>query len=238
MKKILLITALFLLATTSGKAQSNLLITVDSSFFTMNDTFNLGASSSFNIYVRNFGPDIFNDTTGGASPTDSLSIYTAVRDVSFFDTLNITNIYQALGPPTIPVGDSLAIPMTWSFNESPAGYHEDINVIVIWPYAGMAPVIDSLEFEIFLVDPDGIGEIDINSLIKVFPNPVMDHFRIENSSPLAVEEVRITDASGKEMGALKNPSCIETRLWPAGMYMVTILFENKQHKTIRILKQK
>lgn len=235
MKKYFLAFSLLVMLSSFGRAQSALSISVDLSFYPANDTFNLGSSSSFNVYIKNNGPDVFNDSLGTA---DSLSIFTAVRDTGFFDTLNIVNIYAALGPPTIPVGDSLAIPMTWSFNESPAGYHEDINVIVIWPYAGMQPIIDSLEFDIFLIDPDGIGEIDINSLIKAFPNPVLDHFSIENASPVAVEEVRISDAQGKFMKVLQSPSCIDARDWSAGVYMITLVFENKSTKTIRVIKKK
>lgn len=104
--------------------------------------------------------------------------------------------------------------------------------------ASSATLVDSLEFPIFLVDANGISEIDADAIIKAYPNPTTDYLSIENKSKLDIEEVRIMDISGKLVATLKSPTKIETKAWASGMYLVHILFENKQSRTIRIIKQK
>jgi len=233
-KYILLFCISVLLNGPITKAQVNLGIVIDSTFGTVpNDTFDLGTSYSLNLWVKNYGPSSYVPAT-----FDSLKIYTAVRDTANFSVLNIVDINLSLLGDSIAAGDSAYATLTGTFIDSTAGYHKDINVIVIWPYTGSASFLDSLEFPIYLVVPDGIGEIDINSIINVFPNPATDHLSIENKSQFAIEEVRIMDISGRLVATLRNPTKIETKTWPAGMYLVNVLFDNKQTRTVRIIKRK
>lgn len=235
MKKLLLFLLFPLLINkVSLKAQSNIGIVVDSAFLIPGDTFNLSNTTNYGIWLKNYGPSLYTPMA-----LDSFQVVTAVRDTANATILNVVSINSVFD--SIPANDSIYISLNSVFTNSASGFHKDINVIVIWPFASSsstASIVDSLEFQIFLLDPNGISEIDLSTLVIAYPNPTFDEFTLENKAEIQIEEVRIVDTGGKLISVIKNQSKIETCTWSPGMYFISVLFENKQTGTIRIIKQK
>ena len=215
----------------AGKAQDTIGMGY-SKPFGLRDTVQASSLDTFSVVVKNFGATAFNDT---------LTISGAVRDsVSpgnfVFHQIGSYKTYNAV---SLAASDSVVIPLTALYTiDTVSSYHPGINVIVIWPVAQSAKTIDSLIFNVYIIGPNGINEIDLKQLIKVFPNPASDHFTIENTAKIDIEEVRIYDAVGRLINCIKGQSVINTEDWPVGEYLMELQLSNKQRHSIRIIKQK
>lgn len=199
MKKIFLIA--FALLTISSKAQTNL----GMSQYTPNnlvDTVFSGTSSSYSVWVINHGPTTFKDT---------LHVYTAVRDSANGATSYLVGAYTTPDSMSIPANDSVQIPLTGSYNVSPTGYKIGIDVIVVWPVAASATTVDSLTFNIWIIDANGVNEIDLERFIKVFPNPTTENISIGTNSNITVEVVKILDGTGKLVLECKRETVINVK---------------------------
>lgn len=231
MKKIIfvLIGLFLLLGIRSGSAQPNLGMGSIGPL-SYKDTVTVGTIDSFYVWVRNFAI---------SSPfNDSLKIAGAVRDTVTPSTLHPLGIYN-VGLKSIPADDSIFQEVVALYDITTNNYQAGINVIVIWPVAQSATTsVDSLEFTVFIIKSNGIDELNIKQLIKIYPNPVMDKMWIENKAPINVEEVRIYDVSGCLIEIIKGQSVINTEKWAPGMYLVDIWLENHQKQSIRVMKQK
>lgn len=233
MKKLfVLFSCVWLAGTAPAHAQVNLSISQDSASIAT-DTFNLGSNASYSIWIKNNGPSGFNTVL----PSDTLYIYTAVRDSSVSTILNVVNINAVFGPPVIAAGDSISVALNSVFNQSATGFHKDINVIVIWPYATGAATTDSLEFWIYLLDPNGVNEIDLSKYIALYPNPTSGELSLENGSRLEIESVRIWDTHGRAVSTPYQQNRLDTSDWTPGMYLVEISLKNHQSITLRVIRQ-
>ncbi|HEY0030763.1 MAG TPA: T9SS type A sorting domain-containing protein [Bacteroidia bacterium] len=197
------------------------------SYYIGNDTLPAYSTDSVSLWIINTGTGTFNDT---------LELWTIVQDSALFTYHMVDNV--SLGNVTIPAGDSISYTLVPYYAIAPALYHYDINVIVIWPMANSVPTSDSLTYTQVLTLPNGIHEIDLQQLIKAYPNPSMNDFTISNDSKTSIEEVRIYDPQGRLIAIVKGQNIIHTQNWKPGTYVMKILLENKKQVTIRVVKQK
>lgn len=228
-KYVLLIFAALLSLSKAGSAQASLGIS-QYTYTIINDTVPAYGTDSINIYVVNRGLSTF---------SGNFTIKTAVKDSNSIATYHQIDTINTFFPVAIPPGDSVPFTLAryYFMGDSSTYYHYDINVIVIWPVAVSANTDDSLTFNIFIVLNTGVQEIDLTQLIKAYPNPTKSNLSLENTSEKVIEEVRIYDASGRLIQTEINPSFICTDTWKAGTYLVKIQLENKQTRTIRVIKQ-
>lgn len=230
MKKfVLLFFVIFLLKSNESSAQASLGIS-QYTYTIYNDTVPANSSDSIAIYVVNTGITAFNDY---------FTIATEVRDSNAVAAFHQVDTVSSFFPVLIAPGDSIPFLLQpfYQMGDSSTKYHYDINVIVIWPVASSASTSDSLSYNIFIVLPQSVNEIDLSKLINAYPNPTTGNLTLENSSQKTIEEVRIYDASGRLIQTEKNPSFICTDEWKAGTYLIKIQLENKQIRTIRVIKQ-
>ena len=198
-------------------------------YIVYNDTVSAFALDSINIYVVNKGDSTF---------LDSYQIITDVQDsnsVTAYHNIDTVGMFLSLIPP----GDSvnLTINANYMLGDSASQYHYKINVIVIWPLAASAATKDSLTFNVFILLPTSINEIDLSHLIKAYPNPVVNNITLENKGKNSIEEVRIYDTKGRLIEHLANPQFICTEGWAKGTYLINLQLEDGKTHTIRVIKQ-
>ena len=195
------------------------------------DTIPSGSSDSISFWLVNNGSSAF---------ADSLHFITYVQDTSGFLFHTVDTTY--FGSYTIAPGDSLSFILFPLYDVStpvnPNRYHYDINVIVIWPIATSTGNFGgSLTYIEIITMPVGVNEINLIKLINAYPNPTTSNFTLENTGAIAIEEVRIFDIQGRLIQTEKNPNTICTDQWKAGTYLINIQLQNKQTRTIRVIKQ-
>ena len=192
------------------------------------DTVLEGSIDSYVVKVTNYGPGTLSDT---------IHLYTSVFDSSG-TFCNIVAGYDSNTLDSIPPGDSLSYMLTAVYNVSPTGYHYGIDVIVVWPVAYSANTVDSLYFNVYIIDPSGVNDLDPKELLKLYPNPVSDRLTIENNTPLRIEAVRIYDLSGKLVMETNEQTCINMNGLSPGMYTIDVQLSNKTHKAVKIMVRK
>ena len=193
------------------------------------DTLPGGASDSISFWVKNNGSAVFNN---------NITFITYVQDSSgaFYHIVDTT--YTA-GLSLIAAKDSLLFSLSPLYDVvTPNKYHYDINVIVIWPVASATSTQNVLTYTEFLtVVPAGITEINLDKLIRAYPNPTTDKLIIENDGRNTIEEVRIYDAKGQLIKVIHNESIINTESWPKGMYIIDATTTNQKKQRFKVLKQ-
>lgn len=209
-------------------------------------------SAQASLGISQYAYTIYNDTAVAYS-FDSVSIYIVNRSTTnFSDFFQVVASVQDSGATTyhrvdttssafstfIPAGDSIPFKfMPYYSIDDTIEYHYDINVIVIWPVAGSASIDDSLFFNVVVVLPQTIEEIDLAHIINAYPNPTVDNITLENSGKNSIEEVRIYDAQGRLVASLNKPEFICTEAWIPGMYLINIQLKDGKTQTIRVVKQ-
>jgi hypothetical protein len=73
--------------------------------------------------------------------------------------------------------------------------------------------------------------------IQVYPNPVKDHFRINNPERLRISSVEIMDVSGKIVKTLKGSEEYSVSDLPKGNYILKIKNEGGHTKITKLIKQ-
>jgi hypothetical protein len=227
MKKYILLFLLpLLLIGLKTKAQDSLGISHYTYFQSSNDTVLANSSDSTIIWVVNRKAIPF---------SGDLKIKTAVQDSA--STLYHQVDSVDFGFQTISGGDSIQFKLYPFYNILPIRYHYDINVIVIWPVASFWPAADSLTFTEVIPIWSGVNELDLNNYIKIYPNPTIDKFTIENDNKNPVEEVRIYNAKGQLMDNIKNESFINIESWSNGIYFIDVKVKNQKWQTLKVIKQ-
>ncbi|MGZ4035597.1 MAG: T9SS type A sorting domain-containing protein [Bacteroidia bacterium] len=222
----LFLTALLLFCL-KGKAQDSLGISHYTYVQASNDTLPIGSTDSSSIWIVNRGSTVFNG---------NINVKSSVQDSTLLSVYHPGDT-ASVGTSTISPGDSIhyTFHTTYTFGSA---YHNDINVIVIWPVATGAVASDSLTFtEVLLTVSAGINQLNLNKYIKVYPNPATDKLIIENASKNNIEEVRIYDSYGQLINIITNESIINTENWCPGMYLLDINIKGQGRQTLKILKQ-
>lgn len=209
------------------------------------------SSAQPSLGISQYAYTIYNDTAV-AYTYDSVSIYVVNRGTS-----NFSNFFQIVASVQdsaasayhradttysafstfIAAGDSIPFKFMPYYGIDSNEYHYDINVIVIWPVASSTNTDDSLFFNVVIVLPQAINEIDLSHMIKAYPNPTVDNITLENSGKNSIEEVRIYDSQGRLVESLNKPEFICTEAWVPGMYMINIQLKDGKTQTIRVVKQ-
>jgi hypothetical protein len=191
-----------------------------------NDTVPAFSSDTFNIWLNNMGPGTFSNT---------VRITTAVRDSSapaIIDTVSSIITFSTINP-----GDSISLQLTSDYIISNPGYRYGINVIVIWPIASGANTVDSLEFPVFIMDPNGINELDAAVFLRSYPNPSTDNVYFENTDGIKIETIIIYDISGRVALRNSGQSSISIESLPQGFYNADIILSNKTKYSIKIIRK-
>lgn len=227
-KYVLLFLLSFLLISKKDSAQASLGIS-QYAYTIYNDTVTAYTIDSIDVYVVNKGTATFNDV---------FEVITAVQDTSVFGLHRVDTSYY-FATINIPVGDSIPFRILpyYEIGTPTYQYHYDINVIVIWPVASSASTKDSLTFNITILMPESVTEIDLSHLIKAYPNPVINNITLENKGKNSIEEVRIYDTQGRLIDHLTRPEFICTEVWAPGTYIISIQLEDGKTHTIRVVKQ-
>lgn len=221
MKKIVFIIVLLLTLILRSNAQ----LSISPYTYTIySDTVAANSLDSADVWIVNNDSIAFND---------NLQLVLDVQDsaAAFFHNVDSLN----LGLLNIPSGDSVLMRVYQNFIVSPAKYHYDINVIVIWPYALSTGNGDSLFFPVYITYPNGVNEIDISKHIKVYPNPTSDHVLVD--SDMAIEEVRVYGSNGQLVLYEKQKQLINIETLPKGMYLFEVTLESGKKQSIRIIKE-
>jgi hypothetical protein len=216
----------FLLISNKSSAQASLGIS-QYAYTIYNDTAVANSYDSVSIYIVNRSTTNFSDffqVVASVQDTGSTSYYRVDTTSSAFSTF-------------IAAGDSIPFKFRPYYVVDTNEYHYDINVIVIWPVAGSASIDDSLFFNVVVVLPQTIEEIDLSHIINAYPNPTTDNITLENTGKNSIEEVRIYDTQGRLIDALNKPEFICTEAWAPGMYMINIQLKDGKTQTIRVVKQ-
>jgi hypothetical protein len=197
--------------------------------FTPADTVTAGSSDTLSVWVKNYGPAIFNNY---------LTLNTAVRDSLAPASLDTVNIYTSPLPVTIDPGDSLEVTLTAIYNISPSGYRYGIDVIVIWPYSNSSITIDSLEFSVYIEGYAGINEQQPDPMIRIYPNPSSNIIIVDHPSGSSVEEITIYDLTGKVIMISHKESSVNIENLAPGMYYADILLNGNKRFRAKIVTQK
>jgi hypothetical protein len=191
-----------------------------------NDTVQSFSSDTFDIWLTNFGPGIF---------SNSVTITTAVRDSAapaLLDTVSNISTFATINP-----GDSVLLQVTSDYIINTPGYRYGINVIVIWPIATGATTVDSLEFTVFITDPNGINELDAAVFLKSYPNPSSNNIYFENRDAIKIETIVIYDISGRKVLSNSGQNNISLEILTPGIYNAMVFLSDKTQHSIKIIKK-
>lgn len=227
MKKYCLLVICFLLVISNHSNAQPILGVGQYSYLIGNDTLPAYSSDSIQIWVKNYGTSNFNDF---------FQVRTSVQD-SALTTYHPVDTASSGFLTFIAPGDSVQFMLYPYYDIDSTRYHYDINVIVIWPVASSASTGDSIIFVEVLTLPAGIVEIDLHELINAYPNPSFQDITIGNDSKKRIEEVRIYDTGGRWIGTIKEQNTINIENWKPGVYLLTILLEDRRTLTLRVVKQ-
>ncbi|MCK6648959.1 MAG: T9SS type A sorting domain-containing protein [Bacteroidia bacterium] len=190
------------------------------------DTVTAGSSHSHTVYVKNTGNTVFND---------SITIYTAVEDSLL--GFSIVDVYNSNSIISLNPGDSAAFALTAVYNLSPTGYKTGVDIIVVWPFATNATITDSLTYSVYIIDPNGINELNIYTSLKVFPNPAKDYLLIDAIENRKIKNIRLIDSKGCSLNIELNGSIINVENLSEGIYILDIELENNEHRYGKFIKQ-
>jgi hypothetical protein len=102
-------------------------------------------------------------------------------------------------------------------------------------------VVDSLGCEapgVCWVGEEEISALPQENLFEVFPNPAGEEVWVRSAAPLAGLTIYAMNGQKMPMAALsgENPMRIDTRTWPAGLYMVRATLQNGRVVTQKVMK--
>ena len=104
---------------------------------------------------------------------------------------------------------------------------------------GLCSGTDSLSF--FVIGPDGIEELDVNSLINIFPNPVANILNIAVDESINVSGIQITSVNGKIVynTDISNEKhlAIDVSRFTSGMYLVRFVKDGVYSPSKRFIKK-
>jgi hypothetical protein len=225
MRKIILFAILMLQL--SAAAQTGLGIPAFGTL-TPSDTVSPNTNDSYEVWLKNYGSTGFNDT---------VNFFSGIRDSISPSGLDSVISFSGNNVLSLAPGDSSLITLNNIYNVSSGSYRYGINVIVVWPVANSAITVDSLEYTVFIIDPNSIGEVSISELLKAYPNPASDRITIERLDHLSILRIKLYDVSGKLLLSEdhENNICIESL--PAGMYNLEVITNNKKLYIMKIIKK-
>jgi hypothetical protein len=225
MKRILSIA--FTLLSMSSMAQVTLSVG-RFGFIAPDDTVAAGSSDTYSVWVKNEGPGAF---------SGSFQLHTGLFD-STGTSVDTVDTYFSGGGIMINAGDSISVTLTNNYVMEPAGlFRYGIDVIVIWPVAVAAITGDSLIYSVYIDGNIGMNELDIEELIKAYPNPTNDRITLKAPASKQVEVVTIYDMGGKIMISERNSNIINLETLPAGTYMAEVVLSNKKRYSIHLVKR-
>lgn len=209
---------MLLLASYASQAQVSL--GMSRTVINLPDTVSQGDTTTFKVWVKNYGPGAFTGTIFVHHYSDS-----------------VINLDTTMVPAnSLAAGDSVEVDIFEEF-DSP-GYKKGSNIVVIWPSALNATTMDSLREAVYVLEvdiPGGLDRISASGLIKLFPNPVADRLYVEGNEVI-VEEIKIINAAGQIVEAHSFPRSISFASLPPGYYFLSVRTKDTV-VTLKVIKK-
>lgn len=86
--------------------------------------------------------------------------------------------------------------------------------------------IDQSNYEVRVVDVTGVS--NISEHITIFPNPAGRFFFIQTVQAWEIDEVNITDLSGKSVEFIQKDRLLDLSMVPSGVYVLSILVDGEK----------
>jgi Secretion system C-terminal sorting domain len=161
------------------------------------DTVNINQSVSYKVYVKNYGPAVF---------TGHFRLNTWADSINGGNSYHFSRLDTLFNPVTINVGDSVLFNTGDTYDM--ATYRVTGNGVVIWAktFNPGWETRDSVFKNVFVRGPAGVREYNVlESLVTLYPNPVLDHITIGfDKSLLSIEDVRIWNNIGQRVMVLPS----------------------------------
>src|SRR6218665_2088031 len=213
----------------------------------------IGGKAQGILSMINYPPDIDGDTiqsghvdtsyviltnTDAVNFTGNIALKCAVRnDINPWQLDSIGIGYTSPPPETIPADDSVIVPLILTYDVLPGRLRYGIDVIVVWPVSD-AVTGDSLEYMVYIEHESGIGELDVNEIIRLYPNPSSEKISIAPTGTAQVEQVTIYDLRGRVVLSRRQETCIDIDALAPGIYTVDIVLSDKKHYSLKFIRQK
>lgn len=225
MKKLLL--AALLLVSLGSSAQQLAMSPVAPAID--NDTIQNGHIDTSYVWVKNADANAF---------TGSIDLYSAVRDSLNPVALDSSVVIYSSPTLTLAAGDSVMLPMIIQYTVYPQIYRYGIDVIVVWPVsAGVITTSDSLQYRVFIERPNGVPELDLHQVMRLYPNPAGEQIFLDGNGFAEIREATIYDMSGRAVLSRKNETCIDIRELAPGMYSIDVILTGQKHYRFKFLRQ-
>lgn len=211
MKKVILF-LIFVISSCSVQAQASL--GISKTIINFPDTVNEGDTTTFTVYLKNYGPSDFNGDVTINMAIDSGSV--PPHNSILLDSVS-----------NFKPGDSLAVMITETF--SAPSYSKGKNIVVIWPSALNTNTQDSLRAEVYVIDITGIKDpVLVSQLLKLYPNPVVNQLNLQIAADNVIaEEIRIINSAGQVLKLIYNSNTISFSDLPAGSYHLAVRTKEK-----------
>jgi hypothetical protein len=197
----------------------------------MPDTIPIGDTTLVAVYLKNYANIAFNDSIEITGTID-----TGAGPNAFSFTIT-PNIY-------INAQDSLFSIFPVRFDVGPQGnFRIGNNVIIVWPQPvgsgfGSRDTITAVVFIPPLGFPENPNYSNLDRF-KMYPNPGENwfHLDLQPSAPQPTL-VQVHDISGRCVFMANNPGLkVDATEWPAGVYFIEYVFEDKSRHVGRIIRR-
>lgn len=172
--------------------------------------------------------DLLIENTGDSIYYGPLSLNLIIENDSGQWETEIYTPYDSLNPIAIFPGDQIAILGNDSVDQ--LRYQAGDNTIVVWP-SSLAPTVDSLYANTFVLDPDGVAEEPKMDIIQI-SNPVKDKIvfhRLGDAAEVKYNRFEIYDLNGKLiLSEIRNQFLeIDVQNLNNGLYFM-IIYEDQE----------
>lgn len=181
----------------SGSLSAQNFIGISNAVTGFRDTVNINQSVSYKVYIKNYGPAVFNGY---------FSLNTWANSSNTPNNFHFSRLDTIFAPITISPGDSMLFNTGDTYDL--ATYRVTGNVVVIWPRTFQPgwDTKDSVFKEVYVLGATFIKDYEETAKhINLYPNPTSGVLNIESSaSNLYIEDVRIKDINGKQIDVQHN----------------------------------
>ncbi len=189
------------------------------------DSVDINQSVSYQVYIKNYGPDVFNGYFNVNTWVDSTSNSSGIFHFSRKDTI--------VSSATINPGDSLLMNIGDTYDL--VTYRTTGNTIVVWPITNESgwSTIDSVFHEVYVRAPVGINEFGINEYdFLIWPNPAIDELFISiDKLKVNIEDVRVLNSLGQYILTVPFEEKINIAELSTGIYLLELnATERKYYK--------
>ena len=157
---------------------------------------------------------------------DSLHNFLGTISIELKDstTSDVLILYTDTVQISLHYNDSVTYSINGYHFITPHPYMAGHDVIIVWPVADVAALIDTMRDSVYIIDDTGIPTILNEKGIFIYPNPVGENLNyLINLPSNDINYVRIIDMLGAEVYRInKNKTTVPVNNLPSGMYFIEI----------------